>query len=265
MMRVKTFWILCFVFLSVTCQDNKTKTVSKKNAIKEISTKKSVSTPKSILKEVNTNLIIKDEKINKAPKLICPGKNYPKPFFSLPCSKTKNCSFMGKGLLCCGGRCLKGVPPPKEEIKHEPIIFGLVDRKCPSSPIPEIFTITKCEKDSECLPRICCPEKLKSGEIVGFCRTAEAIWDRMPLANQFMEPFKTMVSYMQCTPPPPPILDVFPKPCENALDCFPNLCCQEGGKKFCRPPKRSILSLMAGIGQRLVPTDAARAFIKRIS
>lgn len=54
---------------------------------------------------------------------------------------------------------------------------------------------------------------------------------------------------MQCTPPPPPILDVFPKPCDNGLDCFPNLCCQEGGKRFCRPPKRSILALVAGIGQ----------------
>lgn len=88
---------------------------------------------------------------------------------------------------------------------------------------------------------------------------------------------------MQCTPPPPPILDLFPKPCQNPLDCFPNLCCQEGGKRFCRPPKRSILALIADVGQvmktytakneiliiyylqRIIPTDAAREFIKRIS
>lgn len=54
---------------------------------------------------------------------------------------------------------------------------------------------------------------------------------------------------MQCTPPPPPILDLFPQPCQNPLDCFPNLCCQEGGKRFCRPPKRSILALIADVGQ----------------
>lgn len=54
---------------------------------------------------------------------------------------------------------------------------------------------------------------------------------------------------MQCTPPPPPILDLFPKACNNPLDCFPNLCCQEGGKKYCRPPKRSFLALVADVGQ----------------
>lgn len=54
---------------------------------------------------------------------------------------------------------------------------------------------------------------------------------------------------MQCTPPPPPFLDFFPKPCRTQLDCFPNLCCQERDKKFCRPPKRSILGLIAGFSE----------------
>lgn len=54
---------------------------------------------------------------------------------------------------------------------------------------------------------------------------------------------------MQCTPPPPPLLDLFPKTCNTPLDCFPNLCCQEKGKRFCRPPKRSLLALIADVGQ----------------
>lgn len=60
---------------------------------------------------------------------------------------------------------------------------------------------------------------------------------------------KSAMSYMQCTPPPPPFLDFFPKPCRTQFDCFPNLCCQERGKQFCRPPKRSIFALMADFGQ----------------
>lgn len=67
------------------------------------------------------------------------------------------------------------------------IFFGLVDRKCPMDPIAEIFQIKQCEKDDDCLPRICCPEKLRSGEIVGYCRTAEPIWDKMPIAKQLTE------------------------------------------------------------------------------
>lgn len=54
---------------------------------------------------------------------------------------------------------------------------------------------------------------------------------------------------MQCTPAPPSYLDLHPKSCQNPLDCFPNLCCQEKGKKYCRPPRRSLLALVADVGQ----------------
>lgn len=66
---------------------------------------------------------------------------------------------------------------------------------------------------------------------------------------------KTAVSYMQCTPPPPGNLDLFPKPCESSFDCFPNLCCQENGKRYCRPPKRSILALIAELTQVKIVTS----------
>ncbi|KAJ8936546.1 hypothetical protein NQ314_012286 [Rhamnusium bicolor] len=140
---------------------------------------------------------IKESVPDKPPQLVCPGKEVPRPFFSIPCAATKECAFLGRGILCCDGRCLRGVQPPKPEPKHSPI--------------------------------------------------------------------RNLVSYMQCTPPPPPLLDLFPKPCETPLDCFPNLCCQEGGKRFCRPPKRSLFALLAGIGQRLIPARAARRLIERIT
>lgn len=57
----------------------------------------------------------------------------------------------------------------------------------------------------------------------------------------------SLVGYFQCSPAPPPVLDLFPKECANALDCFPNLCCQEGGRRVCRPPRQSILSLFVGV------------------
>lgn len=53
--------------------------------------------------------------------------------------------------------------------------------------------------------------------------------------------------YIQCTPPPPPGFDKFPKKCNSTLDCFPNVCCQEAGRKHCRPPRRSLLALVAGL------------------
>lgn len=55
--------------------------------------------------------------------------------------------------------------------------------------------------------------------------------------------------YLQCTPPPKQ--DLFPQRCSSSVDCFPNLCCAEGGKKHCRPPQRSLLALLAGVTQVL--------------
>ncbi|XP_028140265.1 uncharacterized protein LOC114334427 [Diabrotica virgifera virgifera] len=208
----------------------------------------------------------KSKSVSKVePKYICPGKEAQLPLFALPCSTKKDCGIFGKTVLCCDKRCINGVKPPKPEPTHSPTLFGFVQQTCPKEPLAEIFEVKECSSDEECAPRICCPETLRSGETVSYCRTAQPLWETIPAPRQLVEPFRALVSYMQCTAPPPPLLDLFPKPCESPLDCFPNLCCQEGGKKFCRPPKRSLLTLIAGIGQRIIPTEAAKEFIKRIS
>lgn len=59
----------------------------------------------------------------------------------------------------------------------------------------------------------------------------------------------TLSGYLQCTPPPPADYDPNPKVCNNTLDCFPNVCCQEAGKKHCRPPKRSLLAFLTTFAQ----------------
>lgn len=58
---------------------------------------------------------------------------------------------------------------------------------------------------------------------------------------------RMLEQYLQCTPPPQ--YDLFPQKCSSSVDCFPNLCCAEGGKKHCRPPQRSLIALLAGVGQ----------------
>lgn len=60
-----------------------------------------------------------------------------------------------------------------------------------------------------------------------------------------------IAGYLQCSPPPPKSLDLFPKACNTSIDCFPNLCCQEAGNKVCRPAKKSFLALLAGVTQVL--------------
>ncbi|KAJ8974468.1 hypothetical protein NQ317_005990 [Molorchus minor] len=202
----------------------------------------------------------------KSKTLVCPSEKTRRPFFLLRCRRNEDCSFMGRGILCCDNRCLNGVKPAIPETKHAPTFFGFVERICPINPLPELWEVKECISDDDCSPRICCPETLRSGENVSYCRTAQPLWDRVPAVRQFVQPLQNIVSYMQCTPPPPPYLDLFPKSCENALDCFPNLCCQEGGKKYCRPPRRSFLSLIAALSQvRLIPNQAARRFLQRIT
>ncbi|CAG9820312.1 unnamed protein product [Phaedon cochleariae] len=183
--------------------------------------------------------------------LVCPGKDVTGSFFALPCSKTTDCRIFGKDTLCCENRCIKGVEPPKLAIIHAPTLFGFVQQVCPTEPVPEIWDIKECKTDEDCTPRICCPELIKTSENVSYCRTAQPLWEKIP-PKQLVEPIRTLVGYMQCTPPPPTVLDLFPKPCQTPLDCFPNLCCQEGGKRYCRPPKRSILAAIADIGQYYV-------------
>ncbi|XP_030764818.1 uncharacterized protein LOC115889042 isoform X1 [Sitophilus oryzae] len=205
--------------------------------------------------------------IQKEPKYLCPSKKSPKPLFSLslPCSTTENCGFLGHDMLCCENRCVKGIKPPKTEIKHEPLLFGIIERKCPKDPLAELSDVHECFSDEECSPRICCSETLENGEKARYCRTPIPVWESLPLPSPVLEPLKTITGYMQCTPPPPPYLDLHPKPCENPLDCFPNLCCQEQGKKYCRPPRKSLLALVADLGQKIIPEETARKFIERIS
>ncbi|CAH1111921.1 unnamed protein product [Psylliodes chrysocephalus] len=223
----------------------------------DVKVQKTTSTPKYEQTSKQSSKVLE--------KYVCPGNEVSRPFFALPCSINKDCSIFGKSILCCDKKCTQGVKPPKPVTTHSPTLFGFVQQTCPSEPLAEIWEIKQCITDKECEPRICCPEAIKSGENISYCRTAQPLWEKIPAPKQFVDPIRTLVGYMQCTPPPPPLLDLFPKPCETPLDCFPNLCCQEGGKRYCRPPKRSLLTLIAGIGQRIIPTDAAKEFIKRIS
>lgn len=247
-------------------KDASTKSSSKYSSIKTSTV--AYSTPKNSQISLANKYEYSDPSRNQNEKiidLVCPGKEVRIPFFSLPCRTAKDCTVLGNSkFVCCSGRCIKGVLAPKEEIKHAPTWFGLVNRKCAAEPLAEIFEIKECKTDADCAPRICCPERL-NGSDKSYCRIAEPILDKVPLVKQIFEPFRTIASYMQCTPPPPPFLDLFPKPCKNALDCFPNLCCQERGQKFCRPPKRSILALAAGVGQRIVPSQIAKRFIERLN
>lgn len=61
---------------------------------------------------------------------------------------------------------------------------------------------------------------------------------------------ESLSQYFQCTAAPPPAFDRHPKPCNNTLDCLPNMCCFESGNKYCRPPKKSILSALTTFSQR---------------
>ncbi|XP_068895935.1 uncharacterized protein [Tenebrio molitor] len=258
-----TFFLL--VNYRVLCQEKNLKTVQ--NAISDSqTTKENEITRKMMMMDLPKITSQPVGKTKRPPKLVCPVSQGFRPFFATPCKVTKECSQLGnKNMLCCNGRCQKGIPAPPPEPVHSPGLFGLIERSCPTERIPEILQIKQCTVDAECSPRICCPEKMHNGDVVGYCRTAEPKLDNIPGVNRFVEPLRLMMSYMQCTPPPPPFLDLFPKVCRSPLDCFPNLCCQERGKRYCRPPKRSLLALLTTVAQRIVPSDAARAFITRIT
>lgn len=47
--------------------------------------------------------------------LVCPRKDAHRPLFSLPCFSNSNCGFLGSEVLCCDGRCLKGVHELRED------------------------------------------------------------------------------------------------------------------------------------------------------
>lgn len=122
----------------------------------------------------------------------------------------------------------------------------------------------ECHADTECLPRICCPDMTVKGEGRSYCRTPAAKFDRIPVVKPIIQrkefhndlcctlficilALENMMSYLQCTLPPPPVLDLFPKACTSLFDCFPSLCCQEGPQRYCRPAKKSLVTLMVNL------------------
>uniref|UniRef100_A0A1B0GPB9 WAP domain-containing protein n=1 Tax=Phlebotomus papatasi TaxID=29031 RepID=A0A1B0GPB9_PHLPP len=186
-------------------------------------------------------------------ELICP-KNAEKHvgWFALPCTNNKSCQIMGKKHVCCKvnnyKRCILGVPKPISEPRHEPIL-GLIQQKCPKTPLAELFwEIKTCDTDADCWPRVCCPDGQRK-----YCRSATVELQKsdIPFARSLANPLEAMSGYIQCTPPPPAQFDLYPKPCNNTLDCFPNVCCQEKGRKHCRPPKRSLLALITTMTQNV--------------
>ncbi|XP_034232972.1 uncharacterized protein LOC117640547 [Thrips palmi] len=178
--------------------------------------------------------------------LVCPRSGEVS-LLSRQCQTDRDCK--GVGEQCCKDRlglrrCVLGVAPTMPDIPHEPF-FGVVARICPNpvDTLVEPWSITNCTNDDDCWPRVCCVDGPYA-----YCRTPQLEWEKLP-GQRFVAPLRLLMSYLQCTPPPPPVFDLFPKSCRNTLDCFPNLCCQERGRKVCRPPKRSLLALLATIGQ----------------
>ncbi|XP_055324451.1 uncharacterized protein LOC129579016 isoform X1 [Sitodiplosis mosellana] len=170
-------------------------------------------------------------------------------FFPHYCSRHANCLSIGKEYRCCrqfnSKRCVKGVPKPLKEQRHEPIL-GLIPRKCPKEPLAELFWELKtCNTDHDCWPRICCPDGTNK-----YCRSARPELENVPVGKQLAYPIDMLSSYLKCTPAPPTAYDLHPKPCNNTLDCFPNVCCQEEGRKYCRPPKKSLLAFITNFAQR---------------
>ncbi|CAH0388236.1 unnamed protein product [Bemisia tabaci] len=130
---------------------------------------------------------------------------------------------------------------PTTSSTHAPGL-GFIPRDCPTDPLPEVFPVQKCVSDRECWPRICCKSEDLSHR---YCRTPLPLWEKLPAPKAISTPLQSAVAYMQCTPPLPKKYDLYPKLCRTTFDCFPNLCCQEGDRKVCRPPKKSLLALIS--------------------
>ncbi|XP_037910779.1 uncharacterized protein LOC119651318 isoform X2 [Hermetia illucens] len=175
--------------------------------------------------------------------LICPAENETAfELFAPPCRVHGDCTSWNRNERCCklfGTKtCVKGVPKPIVEQSHVPLL-GLIPRKCPERPLAELWWELKtCETDDDCWPRICCPDGRRQ-----YCRTASPEYESVP--PPIGRSIAYLSEYLECTPPPPPVFDLHPKDCNSTLDCFPNICCQESGRKFCRPPKKSVLTVMA--------------------
>ncbi|XP_048508409.1 uncharacterized protein LOC105685569 isoform X1 [Athalia rosae] len=183
----------------------------------------------------------------KFPEYICPKTdlgNFAQ-IFSIPCKSHAECLFLGTDQLCCKRSCRKGILAPPKEPQHRPVLG--VSRMCPKEPVPEFLPVKKCQTDFDCEEerRVCCPDK----DLKLYCRTAAPVWTQLPFPRTHA-PLMSLIGYLQCQMAPPPVLDLFPQPCNRTIDCFPNLCCQEGSSKFCRPPKKSMLALVAQATQR---------------
>ncbi|XP_041675090.1 uncharacterized protein LOC108110342 [Drosophila eugracilis] len=173
----------------------------------------------------------------------CPRENEVRfQLFPKICKVDRDCAVWQRDELCCdifgASSCVSGVPKPLEETPHAPIL-GLIPRKCPSRPLAELWwDVQECSTDMDCWPRVCCPDGRRR-----YCRTSQPELETAPVPVK--RSFDYLTEYLECTAPPPPIFDLHPKACTNTLDCFPNVCCQEAGLRHCRPPKKSVLTLMA--------------------
>ncbi|EDW81259.2 uncharacterized protein Dwil_GK11968 [Drosophila willistoni] len=173
----------------------------------------------------------------------CPRENEVRfQLFPKICKTDKDCAVWQRDELCCdifgSSSCVSGVAKPLEEASHAPIL-GLIPRKCPSRPLAELWwDVQECSTDMDCWPRVCCPDGRRR-----YCRTSQPELETVPVPVK--RSFDYLSEYLECTAPPPPIFDLHPKACTSTLDCFPNVCCQEAGLRHCRPPKKSVLTLMA--------------------
>jgi len=122
-----------------------------------------------------------------------------------------------------------------------------------------------CNADKDCdFPRICCPsgrkryclasytpaEELPVARQLAYRKSLICVREQSNFPVQLFPAVESISQYFQCTAPPPPIFDRNPKSCNNSLSCLPNICCLEGGKKHCRPPKRNILAALTAFTQR---------------
>ncbi|XP_051165053.1 uncharacterized protein LOC127283937 isoform X2 [Leptopilina boulardi] len=209
--------------------------------------------------DVNTNAVApakveatSDNKEKKEQELICPRvlnlEGRLSRLLSIPCNELADCSIFGPNQRCCKGYCTQGVPPPIKEPYHEAI--NGFSRRCPKETIPERLPITPCKTDTDCKEgrRICCPDKK---DLQLYCRTAAPNWAELPFQRSHAT-LKTLLEYMQCQPPPENLFLFLSQPCNRTMDCFPNLCCQEGANKFCRPPKKSFIALAAQATNRFI-------------
>ncbi|CRL06083.1 CLUMA_CG019083, isoform A [Clunio marinus] len=195
-------------------------------------------------------VITKRMNVVEEDELLCPTEREAKfELFPVICNNNQDCVKVGKRFRCCklfgGQRCHEGFEKPLEDVEHEPL-FG-IPRKCPKDQLAESFwDVKSCDIDKDCdFPRICCPNGRKR-----YCMNSYTEPEELPVGRQIAYPVESLSQYFQCTPPPPAAFDKHPKPCNSSLTCFPNVCCLEGGRKHCRPPKRNILAALTTFGQR---------------